>query len=359
MCVLLPHMRAFTGLVLLVTSTYGLDSVCDADQDSACYGALGGPVYLQLMRNARGYDLSLSNGSSHVFIFRKSKSVFYNEFNTPSVLQRWQFVPDNGTMIINSTERRDAGTYRVEIIDESTGKSVGGYTVELTIEAPMSDVDLSIRCSAYGDRRAMCSSNGDSPLYSWSLNGRPLNETSSNQCLEKLANTSAEAPQSSPGCITDLLEGTQGNLTCLVRNSISSTSKTQPLPSCTTTATPTTTPTAPTAMTTSNGVSMATNKPTSTQTESKGQQIYVYSFISVIIVLTSPLVGGYYLYRRNRKRSHPPGGASMTARAGTTLEYPTMAPTLVSSPSDERKDQKAQSDLYESQDEEEEDTEEV
>ncbi|XP_062405154.1 uncharacterized protein LOC134095557 [Sardina pilchardus] len=311
MCVLLQQMRAFTGL-LLITSIYGLDSMCDVTQDAACYGALGGPVYLQLMRNTRGYGLSLSNGSSHVFKFRRSKPVFYYEFNTTSVLQRWQFAPDNGTMIINSTERRDAGTYKVQITEESTGKSVGEYTVQLTIEAPVSDVDLSITCSANGERRAICSSNGDSPQYSWSLYGRPLNETSTNQCIEKCTetdltnnkthvsndpdnnhgdnknktspvvqkdssslrscNSSAETPESSSSCI-DLLEGTQGNLTCSARNNISSATKTQPLPSCTITTTPpppTTTPTAPTsmstaAMTTNNGASMATNKTTSNQ----------------------------------------------------------------------------------------------
>ncbi|KAG5270233.1 hypothetical protein AALO_G00190250 [Alosa alosa] len=202
MCVLLPQMRAFTGLVLLVTSTYGLGSVCDATQDAACYGALGGPVYLQLM-DTRGHDLSLHYNNTAVFKFRRSKSKFFLEFNTTSVLQRWRFVPDNRTMIINPAERRDAGTYRVQIT-ESTGRGVK-HTVQLTIEAPVSDVHLSITCSAYGDnggRRAMCSSNGDSPQYSWSLDGRHLNETSTNQCTETLAktdltnSTSAETPES-------------------------------------------------------------------------------------------------------------------------------------------------------------------
>ncbi|XP_076143275.1 uncharacterized protein LOC143125568 isoform X3 [Alosa pseudoharengus] len=136
MCVLLPQMRAFTGLVLLVTSTYGLDSMCDATQNATCYGALGGPVYLQLMRDTSGHELSLYYNSAHVFKYKRLKSVFYKEFKNPSVLQRWQFVPDNGTMIINPAERRDAGTYRVEITDKD-GKSVGDHTVQLTIEATM------------------------------------------------------------------------------------------------------------------------------------------------------------------------------------------------------------------------------
>ncbi|XP_041916875.1 uncharacterized protein LOC121681287 isoform X5 [Alosa sapidissima] len=218
MCVLLPQMRAFAGfVVLLVTSTYGLDSMCDATQDAACYGALGGPVYLQLMRNTRGHDLSLNYNSKHVFKFRKSKSVFYEEFNTTSVLQRWKFVPDNGTMIINPAERRDAGTYRVEIT-ESTGRVVK-HTVQLTIEATMTP----------------------------------------------------------------------------------------------TTTAPTTISSA--AMTTNNGVPMATTPPpTPTSTTSallcvcsSGgiSPVFISVWLAEIIILTSLLVGGYYLYIRNRT-SHTP-----------------------------------------------------
>ncbi|KAG5270204.1 hypothetical protein AALO_G00189950 [Alosa alosa] len=89
---------------------------------------------------------------------------------------------------VNPAERRDAGTYRVEITEEATGKTVGDHTVQLIIEAPVSDVDLSISCSANGERSVRCSSNGDSPQFSWSLDGRPLCEadvdlSSDNQTL--------------------------------------------------------------------------------------------------------------------------------------------------------------------------------
>ncbi|XP_076143292.1 uncharacterized protein LOC143125575 [Alosa pseudoharengus] len=325
-------MRAFTGLVLLVASTYGLDSMCDATQNATCYGALGGPVYLQLMRNTSGLELSLYYNSTHVFKYKRLKSVFYKEFNTPSFLQRWQFVPDNGTMIINPAERRDAGTYRVEITDKD-GKSVGYYTVQLTIKAPVSNVNLSITCSAYGKKKAVCSSNGDSPQYSWSLNGRPLNETSTNQCTETPAKTDltnstpSETPESSPGCSIDLLEGTQGNLTCLARNNISSATKTQPLPSCTTTTAPTTTtttPTAPTsmstaAMTTINGVSMATTKTTSTQSnntkESMGSQdegpfIYFLGAAVLGVVLCVCVSVVVFCICKKKKKNTPTDGQS-------------------------------------------------
>ena len=91
-------------------------------------------MYLQLMRDTTGYELRFHKEHKTVFILRRSKTVFDEEFNTPSFRQRWQFVPDNGTLIINPAERKDAGTYRVRIFNKSTGKSVGEHTVQLIIE---------------------------------------------------------------------------------------------------------------------------------------------------------------------------------------------------------------------------------
>ena len=90
-------------------------------------------MYLQLMRDTTGHDLRLYIGDKNVFTSKSFSPVFYNEFKTLSYLQRWQFVPDNGTLIINPAERRDSGTYRVEIHD-STGRRVGVHTVQLIIE---------------------------------------------------------------------------------------------------------------------------------------------------------------------------------------------------------------------------------
>ena len=91
-------------------------------------------MYLQLMRNTTGYELKLYSGIKIVFVSKRSKTVFSDEFNTSSFLQRGQFVRDNGTLIINPAERRDAGTYRVGIFNQSTGKGVGDHTVQLIIE---------------------------------------------------------------------------------------------------------------------------------------------------------------------------------------------------------------------------------
>ncbi|XP_048119649.1 uncharacterized protein LOC125307638 [Alosa alosa] len=254
----------------------GLDSMCDATQDAACYGALGGPVYLQLIEDTRGCELKFYHENKRAFTFRKNKPVFHDEFNTPSVLQRWQFVPDNGTMIINPAESRDAGTYRV-VITASSGTSVGQHTVQLTIEAPLSDVDLSISCSANGERSVRCSSNGDSPQFSWSLDGRPLGE--------------ADADVSSDNQTLLLRGDVTGQLTCSVRNHVSSTHTTPLLFGC------------------SGGIS----------------PVFISVWLAEIIILTSLLVGGYYLYIRNRTSHTPGGGADAVtphwSRGGAAPDY--------------------------------------
>ncbi|XP_031424835.1 hepatocyte cell adhesion molecule-like isoform X1 [Clupea harengus] len=250
-------MQAVLLLLLLAGASKGLDSTCDATQDAACYGALGGPVYLQLMRNTSGHTLSFHNERKAIFTLRPSKTVFYKDYNTPSFLQRWQFVPDNGTLIINPAERKDAGTYRVRIFNKSTGKSVGEHTVQLIIEAPVSDVDLSISCSANEEWRVRCSSNGDSPQYSWYLDGRPLSEAD--------ADLSADIQ-------TLLLNGNvTGELTCSVSNHVNSTNTSVLL------------------LDVCSGIS----------------SVFISVWLAEIIILTSLLVGGYYIYIRN-KRTHTP-----------------------------------------------------
>ncbi|XP_062391955.1 uncharacterized protein LOC134079860 [Sardina pilchardus] len=198
-------MQAVFLLLLLAGASKGLDSICDATQDVACYGALKGPVYLLLTRRTSVHELQLYSGTKTVFAFRRSRTVFRNKFNTTSYLQRWQFVPDNWTLIINPAERGDSETYRVYIY-ESTGRIVETNTVQLNIETPVSEVNLSVSCSANGERRARCSSNGDSPQYNWILDGRRLSE--------------AEADLG-PDNQTLLLNVT-GELTCSVRNHVSS-----------------------------------------------------------------------------------------------------------------------------------------
>ena len=81
--------------------------------------------------------------------------------------------------------------------------------------ASVSDVDLSISCSANGERRVRCSSNGDSHQYSWSLDGRPLSE--------------AVADLSPDNQTLSMRVCVLGTLSCSVRNHVSSTHTSAPL----------------------------------------------------------------------------------------------------------------------------------
>lgn len=94
-------------------------------------------MHLQLMKRAFEHDLKLFIGKKNIFRFKGFKTMFYNEFNTSSFHQRWQFVPGNGTLMINPAENRDSGTYRVEIYEENSGKRVGQQQVQLVIKGKL------------------------------------------------------------------------------------------------------------------------------------------------------------------------------------------------------------------------------
>ncbi|KAL2088686.1 hypothetical protein ACEWY4_015585 [Coilia grayii] len=113
-------MKSVLGLVLLqlAASSYGLQSVCDATQDAVCYGALGGPVHLQLMRDTTGHLLTFRSENNNRIRIRIRKEKLMPTFWFP---KRWNVVAGNGTLIINPAESTDSGTYRVEIYEHSTG----------------------------------------------------------------------------------------------------------------------------------------------------------------------------------------------------------------------------------------------
>lgn len=74
--------------------------------------------------------------------------------------------------------------------------------------APVSSPQLSSECLSHGEMRVSCSSEGDGPQYSWTLDGQTLRDT-----------------EASPGDETNtitLKKGLSGDLTCTVRNHISS-----------------------------------------------------------------------------------------------------------------------------------------
>ncbi|XP_016116593.1 uncharacterized protein [Sinocyclocheilus grahami] len=80
-----------------------------------------------------------------------------------------------------------------------------------TAASPIGSVEVSIICSSSGVMRVSCSSEGDQLLYSWTLNGDPLMDGNSS---------------------IDLDEGTDGNISCSVKNHVSHAQNTTRLKPC-------------------------------------------------------------------------------------------------------------------------------
>ncbi|XP_021439355.2 hepatocyte cell adhesion molecule isoform X2 [Oncorhynchus mykiss] len=196
-------------LVISAGVSHGLETSCDAREDgSQCYGALGGTVYLQLVTDATRYDaLSFWKGSTgaktEILKMKKDKWVIKD---TP-IEDRVHFFINNGTLRLNNTRRNDSGEYLQETFN-SAGRLSGIRGLQLFIEAPVSSPQLSSECLSHGEMKVSCSSEGDGPQYSWTLDGQTQRDTRASSDNE--TNT-----------IT-LKKGLSGNLTCTIRNYISS-----------------------------------------------------------------------------------------------------------------------------------------
>ncbi|KAM9413812.1 uncharacterized protein ACWYII_025446 isoform 2-T4 [Salvelinus alpinus] len=203
-------MEAVLGLLVISAGlSHGLETSCDAREDgSQCYGALGGTVYLQLVTDAMRYDeLSFWKGSTgaKTEILKMKKDIVVIKYIP--IIDRVHFFINNGTLRINNTRRNDSGEYLLEIFN-SSGLASGTRGLQLFIEAPVSSPQLSSECLSHGEMRVSCYSEGDGPKYSWTLDGQTLRDT-----------------ETSPGEETNtitLKKGLSGNLTCTVRNNISS-----------------------------------------------------------------------------------------------------------------------------------------
>eukprot|EP00063_Salmo_salar_P093158 XP_014067993.1 PREDICTED: uncharacterized protein LOC106611884 isoform X1 [Salmo salar] len=203
-------MEAVLGLLVISAGvSHCLETSCDARQNGCqCYGALGGTVYLQLVTDATIYDeLSFYKGSTgaETEILRMKKDIWV--IRDTRIKDRVHFFINNGTFRLNNTRSTDSGEYRLETFN-SEGKSSGIRGLKLFIEAPVSSPQLSSECLSHGEMRVSCSSEGDGPQYSWNLDGQTLRDT--------------EASADDETNTITLKKGLSGDLTCTVRNHISS-----------------------------------------------------------------------------------------------------------------------------------------
>ncbi|KAI4895418.1 hypothetical protein NFI96_006454 [Prochilodus magdalenae] len=184
---------------------------CRFAQTDLCYGAVGHPLYLQL---GPEYGLILKKIINETFnerIFKfRNKKILHN----PPEYPRWQLVPDNRTVIISSSEKRDSGTYILDTYD-SEGRRRGSHHLQLVTEDAMSSVEVSYSCSSSEKRRIYCSSDGEGVTYNWTFRGTPHTD------------------QPADGNQTLLLDKESvGSVTCYAQNHVSRGNKTIELHQC-------------------------------------------------------------------------------------------------------------------------------
>ncbi|XP_047208996.1 uncharacterized protein LOC124860063 [Girardinichthys multiradiatus] len=134
---------------------------CDGRQDETqCYGALGGAVDLMLVDNVSEIPRFNWRKNSSI-ILRWRNSIVYNTKES-----RFLFFPSNGTVRISNLIRTDSGEYKLELNDKD-GKVTGRRTLQLYVQAPVSSVQLVSECLSQGQMKVSClSEERDSPQTS-------------------------------------------------------------------------------------------------------------------------------------------------------------------------------------------------
>ncbi|RXN25657.1 hypothetical protein ROHU_005854 [Labeo rohita] len=197
------------GFHIYMRHTSGLDRFCRLNQSYPCYAALGHKLNVLMLLNTSEYDMKIQkrinyNKETDPVCRVKNDTIKRKECDLYS--NRPEVTVINGTLIINRVIRADSGNYTVFLYhSDGTDTSADLEDLEVNVEAPIGSVEVSIICSSSGVMRASCSSEGDQLLYNWTLNGDSLTDGNSS---------------------IDLNEGTDGNITCSVKNHVSHGQKT-------------------------------------------------------------------------------------------------------------------------------------
>ncbi|XP_047196580.1 hepatocyte cell adhesion molecule isoform X5 [Hippoglossus stenolepis] len=208
-------MEAVVGLlVMLLAVSHGVETKCDVRQkDGAqCYGPLGGTVFLQLKdRVPERFTIDKNNKT----ILRWKNNEISQNINEV----KYSFTSNDGTFRINNLIRSDTDEYTL-LIHNSSGVLLEERTLQLSIQAPVLSVRLVSECLSQGEKRMSCSSEGgESPQYTWTLDGRTLTE-------DKLLSGNYETDS-----IT-LRQEVEGDLTCSVKNHVSHLQKQKSISTC-------------------------------------------------------------------------------------------------------------------------------
>ncbi|XP_021439351.2 uncharacterized protein LOC110504834 isoform X2 [Oncorhynchus mykiss] len=287
-------MEAVLGLLVISAGvSHGLETSCDAREDgSQCYGALGGAVYLQLVTDATRYDeLSFWKGSTGAKTeIMKTKNDKWVIKYTP-IEDRVHFFINNGTFRLNNTRRNDSGEYLLQEFN-SAGVAQGSRGLQLFIEAPVSSPQLSSVCLSHGEMRVSCSSEGDGPQYSWTLNGQTLNDT--------------DAPPYNMTNTITLKKDLSGDLTCIVRNNINRNTVSRRIShcpgliyvNCTLSNGTKISEWVNTLCVESTTVATVTEAPTSKTSTGSGFNVFVYFQLAEVFILLTICLGSYLFYKK-------------------------------------------------------------
>ncbi|XP_041654100.1 uncharacterized protein LOC121516758 [Cheilinus undulatus] len=194
----------------------GVETHCDGRQNGAvCFGPLGGTVVFRLMDDAsKIFRYGWKKGETNILQGREEK------FITNQITNRSSFTPSDGTLRINDLSRNDGGEYTLELFFDSSGSNKAKQTLQLNIQVPVSSVRLTSECLSEGEKRVSCSSQeGDSPQYSWTLNGRTLSNSQLLSGNSESQNITLKQDQSGP-------------LACTVRNQVTSVTKEEQISTC-------------------------------------------------------------------------------------------------------------------------------
>ncbi|XP_026034361.1 T-cell surface antigen CD2-like [Astatotilapia calliptera] len=209
-------MEVVLGLMVILQGvSHGVETHCDGRRDGAqCYGALGGTVDIQLMDSTSEIPrIQLLKNSLKILFVRNNKVI------SNTVVHRSSFFPRNGKFRINNLSRNDSGKYTLQTFD-SDGRSSGVLTLQLLFQAHVSSVLLVSQCLSQGEMRVSCSSEGgDSPQYSWTLDGRTLT-------VAELLSVNIKTN------IITLKQYVSGSLVCSVKNHVSKVSKEKRISTC-------------------------------------------------------------------------------------------------------------------------------
>ncbi|XP_028314990.1 uncharacterized protein LOC114470848 isoform X3 [Gouania willdenowi] len=194
-------------------TTCGVENHCDGRQNNAqCYAALDGSIFIRLMDSAvENHTFKWSKDTSQLLVVNNKHVI------TNTLEKRADFTTQNGIYRINQLKSSDSGQYRLDVFVDGGKKEE--RKLNLSFQAPVSSVQLVPTCLSMGEKKVSCSSKGDSLLYSWTLDGRPLTDS---DLVPKGSNTN----------IIHLKLQTVGKLVCHVQNKVSKSSGEVTLTTC-------------------------------------------------------------------------------------------------------------------------------